>query len=85
MRPLVMDFTADTQVNDIGDQYMFGPSFMVSPVYRYGDRAVKSISQAEGWYDFIPASLSGGEKKMIDAPYERDSVVCACRSYRTVR
>nr|AIA85103.1 Glyco_hydro_31 [uncultured Parabacteroides sp.] len=32
MRPLVMDFADDTRVNNIGDQYLFGPSFMVAPV-----------------------------------------------------
>ena len=73
MRPLVMDFTADTQVNNIGDQYMFGPSFMVSPVYRYGDRSREIyFPQAEGWYDFYSGKFQpGGERKVIEAPYER--------------
>ena len=57
MRPLVMDFTADAEVNDIGDQFMFGPSFMVSPVYRYGFYSGKF--------------QAGGERKVIEAPYER--------------
>ena len=71
MRPLVMDFTADTQVNNIGDQYMFGPSFMVSPVY--GDRSREIyFPQAEGWYDFYSGKFQpGGERKVIEAPYER--------------
>ena len=69
MRPLVMDFTAD----DIGDQFMFGPSFMVSPVYRYGDRSREIyFPQAEGWYDFYSGKFqAGGERKVIEAPYER--------------
>lgn len=64
MRPLVMDFTADAEVNDIGDQFMFGPSFMVSPVYRYGDRSREIyFPQAEGWYDFYSGKFqAGGEK-----------------------
>ena len=32
MRALVMDFTNDTKVNDIKDQWMFGPSLMACPV-----------------------------------------------------
>ena len=73
MRPLVMDFTADAEVNDIGDQFMFGPSFMVSPVYRYGDRSREIyFPQAEGWYDFYSGKFQvGGERKVIEAPYER--------------
>ena len=67
MRPLVMDFTADAEVNDIGDQ------FMVSPVYRYGDRSREIyFPQAEGWYDFYSGKFqAGGERKVIEAPYER--------------
>ena len=38
MRPLVMDFTADRQTYNIGDQYMFGPALMVAPVHEYGAR-----------------------------------------------
>ncbi len=32
MRGLPMDFQADKKVYDIGDEYMFGPSFLVKPV-----------------------------------------------------
>ena len=39
MRPLVMDFTADANVNNIGDQFMFGSALMVAPVYEYGARS----------------------------------------------
>ena len=72
MRPLVMDFTADAEVNDIGDQFMFGPSFMVSPVYRYDRSREIYFPQAEGWYDFYSGKFqAGGERKVIEAPYER--------------
>ena len=62
-----------TLLNDIGDQFMFGPSFMVSPVYRYGDRSREIyFPQAEGWYDFYSGKFqAGGERKVIEAPYER--------------
>ena len=38
MRGLVMDFPKDTSVRSIGDQYMFGPSLLISPVYAYKER-----------------------------------------------
>lgn len=39
MRPLVMDFAYDRATRDIKDQYMFGPAFMVAPIYKYGARS----------------------------------------------
>ena len=73
MRPLVMDFTADSNVNNVGDQFMFGPSLMVSPVYRYGDRSREVyFPKSAGWFDFYTGKFqAGGERKMVDAPYER--------------
>ena len=73
MRPLVMDFTADANVNNIGDQFMFGPAFMVSPVYRYGDRSREVyFPKSEGWYDFYTGKYQeGGLKAEVKAPYER--------------
>ena len=73
MRPLVMDFTADTTVNNIGDQYMFGPSLMVSPVYQYGARKREVyFPESAGWYNFYTGWFQvGGERKNVDAPYER--------------
>ena len=35
MRALVMDFNGDTEVYDIKDQWMFGPSLMACPVSQY--------------------------------------------------
>ena len=73
MRALVMDFGKDQQVNDIGDQYMFGNSLMVCPVYTYQatDREVYFPSTT-GWYDFYSgAFIEGGQKQRVDAPYNR--------------
>ena len=72
MRPLVMDFTADAQVNNIGDQFMFGPAMMVAPVYEYGARSREMYFPAIcGWYDFYSGKyVSGGQKLTVDAPYE---------------
>lgn len=73
IRPLVMDFTGDTAVNNIGDQYMFGSSLMVSPVYQYGARKREVyFPKSAGWYNFYTGKFqAGGERKNVDAPYER--------------
>ena len=38
MRGLAMDFAKDTAVLNIGDQYMFGSSLLINPVYEYKQR-----------------------------------------------
>ena len=73
MRPLVMDFMADADVTNIGDAYMFGPAFLVAPVYEYGARSREVyFPECEGWYDFYSnVFLSGGESRTVAAPYGR--------------
>lgn len=72
MRPLAMDFTADKRVYDIGDQYMFGPSIMVAPVYEYGARTRDMyFPEGKGWYDFYTGKfVKGGQQLNVEAPYE---------------
>ena len=73
MRPLVMDFSSDKNVENIGDQFMFGPSFMVCPVYTYEARN-REVYFPEGtnWYDFYTGKyIQGGQKIKVDAPYEQ--------------
>ena len=73
MRAMVMDFTSDKNVHGIGDQYMFGPSLLVAPVYKY--KAVKRIvyfPAPVGWYDFYSGKyIDGGKYLEVDAPYEK--------------
>jgi alpha-D-xyloside xylohydrolase len=73
MRPLVMDFNGDEEVLSIGDQYMFGPSILVAPVYKYQARErLVYFPAASGWYDFYTGNfIEGGQKRSVDAPYER--------------
>jgi alpha-D-xyloside xylohydrolase len=73
MRPLVMDFMADANVLNIGDTYMFGPSFMVAPVYEYGARSREVyFPKCGGWYDYYTGRFQeGGVRKRVDAPYGR--------------
>jgi alpha-D-xyloside xylohydrolase len=73
MRPLVMDFMADAKVLNIGDQYMFGPAFLVAPVYEYGAREREVyFPECEGWYAFGSNKfVEGGITRTVDAPYGR--------------
>lgn len=73
MRALAMDFGEDKEVYDIGDQYMFGPSLMVCPVYTYGARSRSVyLPETRGWYDYYTGcSLAGGQTIEAGAPYER--------------
>ncbi len=83
MRALVMDFGGDRQVEDIKDQWMFGPALMACPVgyYKARNRSVY-FPDACGWYDLysgeqvivssqIGNSKSVNRKLIVDAPYER--------------
>ena len=72
MRPMVMDFTADLNTRNLKDQYMFGPAFLVAPVYKYGARDREVYFPAgETWYDFYTGkAVKGGQTLKVDAPYE---------------
>jgi len=73
MRALVMDFTHDKNVYNIGDQYLFGPSIMVCPVYEYKAREREVyLPEGTGWYDFYSGKYyTGGQTINASAPYER--------------
>jgi alpha-D-xyloside xylohydrolase len=73
MRAMVMDFANDKNVEGIGDQYMFGPSLLVAPVYKYKATTREVYLPAScGWYDFYSGKfINGGSKIEADAPYER--------------
>jgi alpha-D-xyloside xylohydrolase len=73
MRGLVMDFPNDKNVRDITDQYMFGPSVLVSPVVepKVTTRSVY-LPAGTGWYDLYSGNyMKGGTAIKADAPYER--------------
>ncbi|HPV16932.1 MAG TPA: glycoside hydrolase family 31 protein [Bacteroidales bacterium] len=73
MRAMVMDFGSEAAVKSIGDQYMFGPSILVAPVYEYKARDRKVyFPSACGWYDFYSGQfIPGGRYLDVSAPYER--------------
>jgi len=72
-RGLPMDWPEDRRVRDIGDQFMFGPAFLVAPIT---EPAAESRSvylpAAPAWYDFWTGKrLPGGESIEAAAPLER--------------
>lgn len=73
MRAMVMDFSNDKNVRNIGDQYMFGPSLLIAPVYNYKARSREVYLPAStNWYDFYTGRyINGGYRIKADAPYER--------------
>lgn len=72
MRGLPMDFGKDTTIRSIGDQYMFGPSLLINPVYQYQQRTRDVyLPKGQGWYDLYSGKrYEGGQRVRADAPYE---------------
>jgi alpha-D-xyloside xylohydrolase len=72
-RPLVMDWRTDPATWNLGDQFMFGPALLVSPVLKAN--AVKRslyLPSAALWYDFWSGrSLRGGQQIDVDAPLDK--------------
>jgi len=72
MRPLVMDFRTDARAQDTGDQFMFGPAFLVSPV-TYPEATTRQLYlPGAKWYDFWTGSVvDGGRTINAIAPLDR--------------
>ena len=72
-RPLVMDWRTDPNTRDIGDEFMFGPAILVSPVLQ-ADAARRTLylPDSPAWYDFwTGASQKGGHEIDAEAPLDR--------------
>jgi len=72
-RPLVMDWRTDHKVWNIGDEYMFGPAFLVSPVWKEGARKRDVyLPAAAAWYDFWTGEkVPGGQDLEVEVPLEK--------------
>jgi len=72
-RPLVMDFREDRNTWEIGDEFIFGPAILVSPILR--EHAVERtvyLPAGSLWYDFwTGARTAGGVEATRAAPVER--------------
>jgi alpha-D-xyloside xylohydrolase len=73
MHGLVMDFPNDTLAANLNDEYLFGPSLLVSPVYNYKQRERQVyLPQGVGWYDLYNGDyFDGGKNISAAASYER--------------
>jgi alpha-D-xyloside xylohydrolase len=73
MRGLLMDFPGDTNVCNLGDQYMFGPAILVNPVYSYKATSRNVyLPVSAGWYDLYSGKYyKGGQTINADAPLSK--------------
>jgi alpha-D-xyloside xylohydrolase len=72
MRALFMDFPNDPKVGNLGDEYMFGPSFLVAPVTDQGatSRTVYLPAGAD-WYNYwTNERIHGGQEIRAEAPID---------------
>jgi len=70
MRALFMDFPNDPKVVNLGDEYMFGPAFLVAPITEQGvqSRSVYLPAGAD-WYNYwTHEKLAGGQTLTVAAP-----------------
>jgi alpha-D-xyloside xylohydrolase len=71
MRPLVMDHREEVTPRNIGDQFMFGPALLVSPVTDPGEDRRRVYLPNTTWSNFWTGeSFSGGKFVMAAAPLE---------------
>ncbi|MGA8089197.1 MAG: glycoside hydrolase family 31 protein [Terracidiphilus sp.] len=69
MRPLVMDWRNDVEAQNTGDEYLFGPAILVSPVTTQGATRREVYLPKATWYDFwTGARVEGGKRIEADAP-----------------
>jgi alpha-D-xyloside xylohydrolase len=69
MRPLVMDWRDDVEAQNTGDEYLFGPAILVSPVTTQGATSRNVYLPKATWYDFWSGSkVEGGKRIEADAP-----------------
>lgn len=71
-RPLVMDWRTDPKVRDIGDQFMFGPALLVSPVLEQDATKRRLYLPASPmWYDFWTGNTTPGNQYVeAEAPLD---------------
>lgn len=71
MRHLIFDFRSDPKVKSIGDQFMYGPAIMVSPVTKQGQTSRSVYLPAGKWYDFWTGAAVNGGTITADAPLSK--------------
>jgi alpha-glucosidase len=71
LRSLIMEYPQDRNVYNVCDQFLFGSSLLVAPIYRPGV-TTRSVYLPEGvWYDYWTGErLEGGKSVLAHAPLE---------------
>jgi alpha-D-xyloside xylohydrolase len=72
-RPLVMDWRSDEKTWNIGDEFMFGPALLVSPVLKANAiRRSVYLPPSPAWYDFWTGQqVKGSQEIDPEAPLDR--------------
>ncbi len=72
MRALFMDFPDDPKVANLGDEYMFGPAFLVAPVTEQGVESRQVYLPAgSDWYNYwTNEKFAGGQTVTVAAPID---------------
>ncbi len=72
-RPLVMDFREDPATWEIGDEFLFGPALLVSPVTReHATERTVYLPASAAWYDFWTGERTAGGREVVQsAPIDR--------------
>jgi alpha-D-xyloside xylohydrolase len=72
MRPLVMDFRTDVRAQNTGNQFMFGPAFLVNPVTEPSADSRQVYLPDAKWFDFWSGQVQqGGHAIEAAAPIDR--------------
>jgi alpha-D-xyloside xylohydrolase len=72
MRALFMDFPNDPKVLKLGDEYMFGPAFLVAPVTEQGvEQREVYLPAGSDWYNYwTNEKFTGGRTITVAAPID---------------
>ncbi|MBR6256486.1 MAG: glycoside hydrolase family 31 protein [Lachnospiraceae bacterium] len=72
IRTMFYEFPEDEKCWECEDQYMFGPDYLVAPVFEYGARE-RSVYLPEGKWEniFTKKTLAGGKSVTVAAPIDQ--------------
>jgi alpha-D-xyloside xylohydrolase len=72
LRALPLDFPDDPKVADIGDEYMFGPAFLVAPVTEQGATSrLVYLPAGTDWYNYwTNGRIKDGQTITVQAPID---------------
>lgn len=71
IRALVMDWPDDPNTHDLDDEFMFGPSMLVAPLFA-GQTSRAVYLPAGDWYDFwTHEKVAGGRKLDVSKPLDQ--------------